>query len=375
MQIKSPEHLNDLLYHIALSLDIPSQLYEAAVRKYEDVGSWLASRDSALYYYGPEIYPQGSFLLGTMTKPTTDIDEYDIDLVCRLNLRKEQISQAALKQMVGNRLRKRKDLLEILEEGRRCWTLTYPLQFHMDLLPAIPNHERPPIAILLTDTQLLRWQKSNPKAYADWFHRCMITAFEQNRAALARSYNLSVEEVPHWEVKTPLQRAIQILKRHRNLYFQENPGIRPASIIITTLAAEAYRNQMNVLTSLIEIVHDMPKFIRKVDGKWLVTNPVDPEENFADKWNEDEQLCRSFFTWFQKVDCDLKRIQQLHGIHEISETMGKFLGSGLVRKAVKNFGNSYREQRQSGNLRMATGSGVLCSSGDSRVKNHTFYGS
>ena len=34
--------------------------------------------------YNPEIYPQGSFLLGTVTRPLSDAEEYDIDLVSEL---------------------------------------------------------------------------------------------------------------------------------------------------------------------------------------------------------------------------------------------------------------------------------------------------
>jgi hypothetical protein len=63
---------------------------------------------------------------------------------------------------------------------------------------------------------------------------------------LAEALKANIEDVPEWRVKTPLQRAVQLLKRHRDVYFAGDYENRPISIIITTLAAHAYKNQENV---------------------------------------------------------------------------------------------------------------------------------
>ena len=42
---------------------------------------------------------------------------------------------------------------------------------------------------------------------------------------------VSIEDVPEWRVKTPLQRSVQILKRHRDIYFQQKPEVRPVSVL------------------------------------------------------------------------------------------------------------------------------------------------
>ena len=49
----------------------------------------------------------------------------------------------------------------------------------------------------------------------------------------------SVDDVPVFAWKTPLQRSIQILKRHRDVMFWNSPNLRPISMIITTLSAHA----------------------------------------------------------------------------------------------------------------------------------------
>ena len=108
----------------------------------------------------------------------------------------------------------------------------------MDVLPALPDVEAQPNGILLTDRELVRWQPSNPVDFADWFYAQMAREYREAREVLAKQ--MDVEDVPAWYVKTTLQRTVQALKRHRDLYFADAPEDRPASIIITTLAARAY---------------------------------------------------------------------------------------------------------------------------------------
>jgi len=338
------EAINSLLIKIAEDLDIPDHVYEDAVLKYEDIGAWLCEDDAQeLSHYNPEIYPQGSFRLGTVVCPIGKENEYDIDLICKLELTKELTTQKNLKQIVGDRLKKREDLKRIILPSRRCWVLDYPPQnqmpeFHMDVLPSIPNSERPPTGILLTDTELTRWQKSNPKAYSDWFFDRMKVSFTERRNALAESLQTAnIEDVPEWQVKTPLQRAIQILKRHRDIYFP-NIEDRPISIIITTLAAKAYRNQTNVYDALVDIIKDMPNFIENRDGQWLISNPVDSGENFADKWNEYPQRYHNFMSWLKKVREDLLIISQKQTLKEVANSLAPTLGQRTLTEAANSLG-------------------------------------
>src|SRR5207253_2619327 len=117
----------------------------------------------------------------TAVRPIDEEGEYDIDLVCHLTIDKENITQKDLKERVGKRLEEHDEFRKMLEESRRCWRLNYPQQFHMDVLPVIPNEEQPPTGILLTDTELRLWQKSNPKAYAEWFYQRMQVMFVRQK--------------------------------------------------------------------------------------------------------------------------------------------------------------------------------------------------
>ena len=130
----------------------------------------------------------------------------------------------------------------------------------------------------------------------------------------------AAEDVPEYKVKTPLQRAIQILKRHRDFHFQGDDD-RPISIIITTLAAKSYNNQANLLDAFLTLVRDMPKHIetRKKNGKRVswVPNPVNDGENFADKWEDNPQREVKLRAWLKKVDDDLTAALTVGAVPEV----------------------------------------------------------
>ncbi|HWQ91708.1 MAG TPA: nucleotidyltransferase [Clostridia bacterium] len=333
-----PQNFSSLLSQVAENLDIPDHLYEDAVLKYEDVGEWLGAPASPLKQYEPTIYPQGSFRLGTVVRPITDEDQFDIDLVCRLTIEKENTTQAGLKKLVGDRLKARQDLDAMLKECRRCWKLNFEQHFHMDVLPSLPNLERLPNGILLTDTELVRWQKSNPITYADWFRERMKVVFERKRLELAEVRKAEVQEVPEWQVKTPLQRAVQLLKRHRDIYFAKDLENRPVSIIITTLAAKAYGNQLDLYEGLERILRCMQSYIALKDGRYIVANPVEPEENFADKWNEKPARRVAFFKWLERAQADFLAAAEKRTLNESTAALAPALGMRATLTAAKSLG-------------------------------------
>jgi hypothetical protein len=338
MALTRPQQVDDLLLKVAEWLDIPDHLAEQAILQYEDVATWLAAPGSPLHPYDPEIYAQGSFRLGTVVRPLLSNDEYDIDLVCLLDMEKESTTQEGLKNLVGDRLKARHDIKQRLEEHRRCWRLDYPRQFHLDVLPVIPNPERRPTGILLTDTDLVRWQKSNPVAYADWFRERMEPIFEEKRAALAQSLRASIEEVPDWQVRTPLQRVVQLLKRHRDVYFQEDCDDKPVSIIITTLAGHAYEGQADLGDALLGMLGRMRGLIQNRAGKWCVANPVDPDENFADKWNETPARREKFFAWLRQAEGDFATALGSRSLSEAAQRLGPVLGDTSLALAATSLG-------------------------------------
>lgn len=137
-----------LLNNMARELDIPPSKHKAAVERYSAVGEWLEGGDYDGCVELPSIYPQGSFALGTVVRPIKNGKEsdYDIDLVCELQIPKDGLAPSIIKTMVGDRLKEHRVYETMLDgEGCRCWTLNYAEQdgigFHLDTLPSLPEDD------------------------------------------------------------------------------------------------------------------------------------------------------------------------------------------------------------------------------------------
>lgn len=402
-EVKS--QFNKIFEEIGKDLDITETQYNNAVKSYKAVGSWLADDNSLLSPYKPEILPQGSFLLGTMIKPINEKDDLDVDLVCRLEGKNPDWAQYNVKNVVGDRLKEHKTYNEMLdEEGRRCWTLIYAddSNYHMDILPSIVSEGHKLIlerafastsfedfnqtAIRITDkleenyyseTNPDYWNKSNPFGYAIWFqNRCSLTLRE---SAFLKG---SVNPVPEFQRnKLPLQQAVQILKRHRDIMFKGDDD-KPISIIITTLSARAYQKESDVISALITIVNNMESHIEErysaEHGKTIrwIGNPVNEEENFADKWPENPIKESNFFKWMNRAKSDLAGITQTRGIPAIKNLLTESFGENIVNSSLSRIADSTYLERESGNLHMAKGTGILGASTASStpVKKHNFHG-
>jgi len=351
--------LSFILNEIADQLDLPDSLHEEAVVKYQAVGKWLGEGDSSLAIYSPVIYSQGSFLLGTVTKRWGEKDEYDIDLVFEINLSKNTISQKRLKNLVGDRLKESEIYCRMLDkEGRRCWTLVYAndAKFHLDILPAIPNMDFRTVlksqgvqsswadtSIAITDNARPNydhidpdWPRCNPKGYAAWFHSRMVTQYDALRKQMAEAMKAEIQAVPEYQIKTPLQQSVQLLKRHRDIMF-ETKDDKPATIVLTTLAALAYNNEFDLAQALTCIIEGMPKYITKKDGKPWVQNPVDPSENFADRWQDRVGREQDFCEWHKKIKSDLFTLLECEDIDRICELLIPMFGERVAVNAVKRY--------------------------------------
>jgi hypothetical protein len=373
---------------IGESLDLSEALYQEARRKYSDLGEWLKSDHLERFRSDAQIYPQGSMRLGTSVRPVHPEDEYDVDLVYCREIKKESTTQDQLKAELGDQLNRYTDYLRRTGEmvpnlvhGRRCWTLEYRRQFHMDILPAIPDDEAAKNSlrniedgIKIADRDLLEWIPSNPKGYAEWFNQQQEELLLELRKMHAKEAEVEIEKIPLERVPTPLRRAVQILKRHRDFRFKDNPDDKPISIIITTLAASVYHGQTDLLEALTGIIAGMPEEIETLDGKYWIPNPVNPGENFADKWGEKPEKAEIFKDWLIQVDRDIQQALVQSGIHKVAENFTPVFGESVVTQAFNRYGDQMLEQRKSGRLKIATGSGILGTTGSREVPQHTNYG-
>lgn len=363
-----PQTHDDVLEDIADALDIPPSKFEEATSRYEAIGAWLDRDASSIAAYDPTISPQGSFLLGTVTRPLTADEEYDVDLVCLLQGSKTDFTQKSLKEAVGREVELYAQVQNMEKppgEGRRCWTLHYAdgTQFHMDILPALPDAQRYQVtlkehgydaiadnpeltrqAIAITDRarpEYARvtddWPQSNPMGYAAWFRSRMTVQLNERKKARAvrELITASVDDIPDYKVKTPLQRAIQLLKRHRDCMFAGDGEHKPISIIITTLAAHAYNEESTISEALQSILRDMANYIEYQGNEVCIANPVNPAENFADKWAEEPKKRENFERWLEQARRDFALYLRVNRFNEVPQQLKEHLGYRLVEKTLE----------------------------------------
>lgn len=368
--------LDELLICAAEELDLPPRLRGVVNGVYERAGDYLSEHldDSADW----EVYPQGSVRLGTVVRPSGSAD-YDLDAVVSWNKDRDQITKIELKETVGTVIKSfaqaeaSQDPAPVdCDEGGRCWTIEYP-EFHIDWLPAIPNMDDTPTGIWLTDRKLHNWQPGNPIAYANWFRGRMLPQFNLRKAALAHEANVDIEDLPDDKVRTTLHRLVQILKIHRNEMFADNPHFQPASIIITTLATHTYKGQETLIDALSDAVDNMAGYIERTsDGKWRVENPVQPEENFADRWGVAHHS--GFSNWILKLKQDIDDLERVPpGLHHMIARLGDSFGHDTITKAAQRSGTSQMDARNTGALRVAA-SGLTRAGPALIVPKHTFHG-
>ena len=342
-----------LLREIFEKLDISQTMHDNATEKYNNLAKLFEEKEIKA-----SIYPQGSFRIGTVVRPYKDgrDRDYDLDFVCQIDGTKEDFEPKVLKDSVGDILKEDGRYTSKLTEYNRCWTIKYAdisdgIGFNIDIVPAtsetqvfieslIQNgivQEKADKAIAIThkEDNVFNWISTNSSAYAEWFEEKNKMAFSnliyKRKSSIYEEYKSiynSVEEVPDYKVKTPLQRSIQILKRHRDIYYDRSNinSYKPASVIITTLLAEiaSYANNTNeilsFLSSSIEELRNMHPYFssntllnpseilgkmisRTGKDEWELKNPVNPEDNFLDCWNSKTAVF--FFQWLEEVEKDL----------------------------------------------------------------------
>lgn len=383
------------LAELADKIDLTQAQYNAAIAKYEAVGDFLADEYSFLSRYNPIIISQGSFRIGTAIRPIKG-EEFDVDLTCRLICNSPYI-QAEVKKLIKDRFYESEVYKRMLDEKRRCWRLNYAesSKFHLDIVPAVPDDYQLLIAlgvperfakhaVSITDNESYNYNKlssdlpkSNPEGYALWFIEIMKRYANRIGDNLVKALNEHVEEVPYFDIRTPLQRAIQLMKHHKEVMFGEDDD-KPVSVIITTLAARAYEDVMNSLEPvefydfLRRIVPAMRKHIKIKDGVKWVENPVNPRENFADKWQEKPMKELKFMQWLSAFEEVLTNTDLNDGIYGLGSTLKKSFNESIVNEAIDSLGDATRLERDKNRLRVSK-AGLLGAAGTA-IPSHTFDG-
>jgi len=365
---------NNIFEEIIKTIEIPDSAYETAEKRYKDLGVSFSRPESNCSRFDPHIYAQGSFRLGTVVRPLDEDAPFDLDLACNLRkgLTKRTHTQEQLANLVGldvEAFRVARKIDKPTAKQHRCWRLIYAdaLSFHMDVVPCIPEEtERrgrlkeamvkrgslesfaeasANLTVSITDDRNPNyrslsniWNISNPEGYARWFESRMMLATTLLEKRLREAKVARVDQLPTFRWKSPLQRCVQILKRHRDIRFKDNQDSKPISIIISTLAARAYNGESDTGEALERIVYNMGAGINSSVPR--VPNPVDPDEDFADKWpkaeGQQKQLEKNFRLWLEQAKADFENIGSSTDTGFITEQAMHKFGSRLESHGLRD---------------------------------------
>lgn len=377
--MESKQNIDKMLRKIGKEIEISKTEHEKAVKSYNAVGTFI---DNNIPQYDIKVVPQGSFRLGTVIKPITDEDEYDIDLVAIID--HKFLSAKELKNIVGDALKSSDRYSEKLVEGKRCWTIEYSesSKYHMDILPTMMSdtystNKELTMTHKEDEKSDYEFRQTNPEAYYDWF----VERMEEERKRLKEEYairnKLEIVDVPEYEIKTTLQVAIQILKRYRDIKFKETPDIKPISIILTTLMAKVYTGKENVYELIEKFSKEYMMHIEKDEnGNIIIRNPVNENENFADKWPKYPERRKAFFKFMTELEEDLvtNRILLEGNIREQADFYKKLFGENMVNRAYENIANETRSEREKANIYIKENGNITSQKTNINVRNHNFYG-
>lgn len=299
-----------LYERIADAINISEDMFDYAEAEYKKIAKWIEENSKD---YNIVIYPQGSFALGTAVKPYDREDEYDVDLVCEYQ-RDYGFSAKHLKKTEVYSILTRYARAYRIKEKRRCWQVTYEhnKKFHLDVIPAVFRESYIDITEQLS-SEKYEYIGSNPKGYISWFQSKQRIRYDAIRTGILSNqrglyiYN-EIKPIKEYKIRTPLQKAIQILKRHRDILFKDDHNnLAPISILITTIAADLYRNEDAITETLNSILSRAKEYVEgfRKNGKYYIYNPSFPSENFADKWEEHPERAEAFLNWLDDARKDL----------------------------------------------------------------------
>lgn len=325
----------ELLARIAQELQLDKTRLERMEAAYNTVADLLKKDSDFFNDLVIEIYAQGSTRTGTTVKPIND-EDFDLDTVLHIYDPYYKHSPEDIYNALVKALEKDSYYKAIMEKKKRCVRLNYKSDFHMDILPACMPNSFEKEAIKIPEKALKNWSSGNPKGFSIWFLSAANTASEpllrKNFDSLVKA-QVETERLPQ-EVyfKTPLQRATQLIKRYRDIYFKDK-DYRVSSIVLTTLLGQLYQGENSIFETIDNVVKRIKNNFSAAVNQGIsfkIYNPVNPEEDFTDSWTSNHYS--AFYSFI--ADFHTKWQNLKFSFETSKEDYIKLFGEGIYKKAL-----------------------------------------
>lgn len=368
----SKTQLEDTLAKMAEAAELDQTRWNRLKSAYEAISEWLNDDPEFFSQVEFEIYPQGSVAIGTTTKPYGKT-EFDLDVVIHIKLLSSNYEPEAIFNEVLRRLEEKEFYKGIMEPKSRCVRLNYAGDFHLDVVPGCMVVLYDGDTIDITDQKNQIWLRSCPKGYKKWF---LDIANKIQVTLLEKAFSANKVEIEEYAKKKPLQRAVQLIKMRRNIYFDNHPENAPASIILTTLAGNFYQGEASITDTFEGVITQIQNKVGLFpDEPFEIPNPANPDENLADVWEDKPELYSHFKRFIAQLNKDWRALKKSHGIEEESVLLEFMFGKEPLSKALTAKAETINQGRK--NRLSILPSGVLVGNKVEKslsVKPNTFYG-
>jgi hypothetical protein len=367
------EQLDDLLQRVGYKLQISKTQRTLAEERYTAVSKWLSKDEELFGGANIEIYPQGSLSISTTVKPLSK-QEYDLDMVCEIDQPWQGKDPIKLLNKIEKHLKSNKIYEGMVERKNRCIRLNYANEFHMDILPSNPADTSISTSVKVPDRKAEDWKDSNPKGYTKWFNE----RSQQYEPHLEKK--ASIEPLPNdenFERKAPLKRAVQLIKRYRDVYFADDVDSAPISIVLTTLAGKSYEGQDSVNETISTILETILINLPTNGQRLVVLNPTNPQEDLSERWDGQPKLYSSFIKFIHDFKEHWDYFNELEGIHEITTELKKMFGENVIDESVRDQAEYIEKARKSKQLALMSSGVLVVASREVNampVRTNTFYG-
>lgn len=365
-------YLESLLLGICDKLQLSPSLYEQATERYETITKTLQD-DDIFIGTSLKLYPHGSFKLKTTVKPLKD-DDYDLDFVAEIpsnsNMTPKELYDHIFRILANDGVH-----TNMVETKNRCIRVNYANDFHMDIMPGKLINEQTK-EIIVPDRKMSGWyHHSNPIRFAEWFENQAKKQilFEHNQ--IRGSFD--VEKVSDQELTAklePLRRAVQLVKRYRDIYCDEHNCEPVRSIVICTLMGQISSFTGETIQIIERFCDYVNILIKKSNGKpFVVKNPVVDEE-LTEKWKEGNNY-NDFVEMMNSLSNDVIQLKKLSINTDTNKLVKKMFGENVTNLVIKDQAQRLNEIRKSGKLSVNSNGILTTNKNDTPIRKNTFYGS
>jgi len=364
--------LDELLGSIAEYLQLTPTQHQSAEEKYHAVAEWLSADSSPVRGLDPQIYAQGSLRIGTTVKPLKS-EEFDLDLVCELSA-SATAPPMGVYELLWSRMESNLRYQPLLRRRPRCIRIDYASDFHLDIVPAVPDpHGTTLGSLLIPDHEEQSWLPSNPKGYALWLDEQARLPLREKRAMGATIEPLRAVQPAN--SKPPLKLAVQLLKRQRDVTFASRSEAPPPSIVLTTLAGLLYQKEEDATDSLSAILSRAVDWSRReIIHLW---NPANEKECITDRWQSQPGAYQAFVQELEAFALRWHALVQHGAFPDLAKELELLFGERPVRCALRAYAESRTNARQRGDLHASRTTGTLLTAAAPealKVPDHTFHG-